>query len=115
MKVAIIGSRGLSVENLEAYLSAETTEIVSGGARGIDSSARQYAQRANLPIKEFLPDYSQYGRRAPLVRNEEIVRYADHILAFWDGKSRGTMHVINTCRKLGKPYQLFCLERRDDE
>ena len=56
MKVAIVGSRNLHVENLEKYLPKNTTEIVSGGARGIDSDARAYAQMNRIPLKEFLPD-----------------------------------------------------------
>ncbi len=43
MKVAVVGSRGLRVEHLEEYLPKETTEIISGGARGVDTSAREYA------------------------------------------------------------------------
>lgn len=90
MKVAVIGSRGLWVENLGDYLPSGVTEIVSGGAKGIDSCARQYAQEHGLKLTEFLPDYPRYGRGAPLKRNLEIIAYADQVLAFWDGHSPGT-------------------------
>ena len=58
MKVAVIGSRGLTVENLGDYLPQATDEIVSGGAKGIDACAREYAEKAGLRLTEFLPDYS---------------------------------------------------------
>lgn len=57
MKVAIIGSRNLIVKDLKKYLPEDTTEIVSGGARGIDTCAREYAHRNGLELTEFLPEY----------------------------------------------------------
>ena len=103
MKVAVIGSRGLRVENLEDYLPEDVTEIVSGGARGVDACARSYALRHGLKLTEFLPEYGKYGRGAPLRRNITIIEYADLVLAFWDGKSRGTKFVIDNCKKRNIP------------
>ena len=99
MKIAVIGSRGLKVDNLEKYLPEETTEIVSGGAKGIDTCAREYALAKGLKLTEFLPEYAKYGRIAPLKRNLQIIDYADCVLAFWDGRSRGTEYVIKQCKK----------------
>ncbi len=62
MKVAVIGSRGLEVLNLEAFLPEDTTEIVSGGAKGIDTCARAYALAHGLKLTEFLPDYKKIWR-----------------------------------------------------
>lgn len=107
MKVAVIGSRSLTVNNLGKYLPEETTEIISGGARGVDISAREYAQTHNIPLSEFLPDYKRYGRSAPLKRNLQIIQYADLVLAFWDGSSKGTRFVIENCRRLGVPVRVF--------
>ena len=107
MKVAVIGSRGLTVDHLERYLPEGTTEIVSGGAAGVDTSAKKYAQANGIKLTEFLPDYKSYGRRAPLVRNLEIIDYADQVLAFWDGASRGTVHVIKNCREKGKKVTVY--------
>ena len=109
MKVAVIGSRNLSVPNLGEYLLAETTELVSGGAKGVDTSAREYAKTHGIKLTEFLPDYTKYGRGAPLRRNIQIIEHADLVLAFWDGKSRGTKYVIDNCNKLGKPMQIIML------
>ncbi|MBQ1928767.1 MAG: hypothetical protein UHT63_01505 [Acutalibacteraceae bacterium] len=109
MKVAIIGSRNLNVENLQDYLPEGTDEIVSGGARGIDTCARNYALKNDLKLTEFRPEYNKYGRGAPLKRNETIVNYADMVLAFWDGESRGTKFVINYCEKVGKECKIFIM------
>ena len=106
MKVAVIGSRNLIVDNLGDYLPAGTTELVSGGARGIDTCARRYADTHGMKITEFLPEYNLYGRAAPIKRNYLIIDYADIVLAFWDGKSRGTKMVIETCRKIGKEVRV---------
>lgn len=101
MKVAVIGSRGLTVNDLGKYLPEDTTEIISGGARGIDSCAREYALTHGIKLTEFLPEYEKYGRQAPLKRNITIIESADIVLAFWDGTSRGTRFVIDNCKKMG--------------
>lgn len=55
-----------------------------------------------MTLTEFLPEYSKYGRGAPLVRNDLIIDYADEVIAFWDGKSRGTKYVIEKCKSKNK-------------
>ena len=102
MKIAIIGSRNLNVENLEKYISKEATEIVSGGAKGIDSDAANYALERGIKLTVFLPDYARYKRGAPLKRNMQIAEYADECIAFWDGQSKGTMYTVELFQKLGK-------------
>ena len=106
MKVAVIGSRGLQVDHLGEYLPEGVTEIVSGGAKGIDTCAKNYALEHGLKLTEFLPEYSRYGRGAPLRRNITIIEYADLVLAFWDGKSRGTKFVIDNCKKRNIPVDI---------
>ena len=111
MKVAVVGSRGLSVSNLGDYLPKETTEIISGGARGVDTSARDYANANGIKLTEFLPDYEKYpGKIAPLKRNILIIEAADLVLAFWDGKSRGTKFVIDKCHEMGKSLIVYTPE-----
>ena len=107
MKLAIIGSRSITAYSLEEFIPSETTEIISGGARGVDALARQYAEEHHIPCTEILPDYARYGRGAPLHRNDEIIARADAVLAVWNGHSRGTAYVIRQCRKLGKPLILL--------
>ena len=107
MRVAVIGSRGLTVPHLERFLPDNVTEIVSGGARGVDTSAAQWARAHGVPLTEFLPEYEKYGRRAPLLRNLTIIDYSDLVLAFWDGQSHGTAFVIEKCRERGVPVRVF--------
>jgi len=114
LKVAVIGSRRLTISSLEKYLPPDTTEIVSGGAKGVDMSAREYAIRHGLKLTEFLPDYKQYGKGAPLKRNMTIIKYADTVLAFHDGRSRGTKHVIDNCRDVGVPIRVFILSENQN-
>ena len=110
MKIAIIGSRGIDRIDLSRYIPDETSKIVSGGAKGVDTLAREYAREHKIKLTEFLPKYKIYGRGAPLRRNIEIIEYADIILAFWDGKSRGTKYVIENCRKRNIPIIVYLIK-----
>ena len=103
----MVGSRSCHVDDLGPYLPEGTSEIISGGARGVDSSAREYALAQGIRLREFLPEYGRYGRGAPLRRNITIIENADLVLAFWDGKSRGTKYVIDQCGKRGIPIRVI--------
>ena len=107
MKVAIVGSRGLTVTDFGKYLPKECDEIVSGGARGIDSCAEEYAKKNGLKVTVFLPEYEKYGKVAPLKRNDQIADYADEVIAFWDGQSRGTIYTVKQFQRLGKKVRLL--------
>ena len=107
MKIAVIGSRNLTVTDLKKYLPENIDEIVSGGAKGIDTCAKTYVQNNNIKLTEFLPDYDKYGKSAPLKRNDLIIEYSDMVLAFWDGKSRGTKYVIDCCKKNNKKIIVY--------
>lgn len=114
MKVAVVGSRRLWVENLGDYLPEGTEELISGGAQGIDACARSYAKQKGLAITEIFPCYARYSRAAPLRRNEEIVRRADMVLAFWDGESKGTAYTIRYAQKQGKPLTVHRLQPQEE-
>lgn len=107
MKVAVVGSRGLAINTLAHYLPEDTTQIISGGARGIDLCARDYALSNHIKLTEILPNYARFGRSAPLHRNITIIEQADFVLAFWDGVSPGTKHVIQNCEKRNIPLMVF--------
>lgn len=111
MKVAVIGSRGLTIDDLGKYLPEDTTEIISGGAKGIDTVARNYALAHGIKLTE----YEKYGKAAPLKRNIIIIENADIVLAFWDGKSRGTKFVIDECRaKDNISLRVYAIKREEN-
>ncbi|MDR2799858.1 MAG: DUF2493 domain-containing protein [Desulfovibrio sp.] len=100
MKVVIFGSRGISnmreVDKALAHsgVAGSITEVVCGGARGVDTLAQLYAREHALPLKLFIADWEKYGKRAGPMRNMEMAGYADFGIAVWDGYSRGTAHMI---------------------
>ena len=109
MKVAIIGSRGINSCDTEAVLRllpTGTRVIISGGAGGVDAWAEEFARLRGFEFVKILPDYQKYGKRAPAVRNRELVRRADYVLAVWDYKSRGTAHAIVCCIEEGVPVRV---------
>ncbi len=106
MRIAVVGSRNITVENIGEYIS-ECDELVSGGAKGIDSCVSEYARKNGIKLTEFIPKYERYGKAAPIIRNKEIVNYSDEILIFWDGKSKGTLSVIRFAEKFEKKYRVI--------
>ena len=106
MKIAVVGSREISVVDIGKHIS-EAQEIVSGGAKGVDLCAEKYAKENGIKLTLFLPKYERYGRAAPIIRNKEIVDYSDKIIVFWNGSSKGTLSVINYARKTGKPCEII--------
>ena len=106
MKIAIVGSRKIAPPDLEKYVPA-CDEIVSGGAVGVDRCAAEFAKKKGLILTEFLPEYERYGRGAPMVRNKKIVNYADKIIVFWDGESKGSLSVIKYAEKAGKECKII--------
>ena len=98
MKVIIAGSRTFSDYTLLHQKCDEIintpAEIVSGTARGADRLGERYAIEKGCPIKKFPADWDNLGRSAGYLRNEEMAKYADTLIAFWDGTSKGTSHMI---------------------
>ena len=81
--------------------------IVSGGARGADKLGEKWAIENNIPTQIFLPDWGKHGKSAGFVRNEDIVQNSDVVIAFWDGKSRGTNHSIGLAKKYDKELMII--------
>ncbi len=106
MKVAIVGSRDMTAINVADYVSRDD-EIVSGGAVGVDRCVAEYARKNGLKLTEFLPQYERYGRAAPIVRNKEIVDYADKVIVFWNGASKGALSVIKYAEKMKKECRVI--------
>lgn len=107
MKLAVIGSRGFNNYPLmEDHLSKyNPTHIVSGGAQGADKLAELYAVRHGIETIVYKPDWT-VGRHAGFLRNIQIVDSADCIIAFWDGKSKGTKHTIDYANKKRIPVNV---------
>jgi hypothetical protein len=106
-KVIIAGSRKFNnyellchTCNMEFNLQTEI-EIVSGTAYGADKLGERYAIEKGYPIKKFPADWDKYGKSAGYKRNEEMAKYADSLIVFWDGKSKGTKHMIDLANRYG--------------
>lgn len=107
MKLAIIGSRTLTKVDISAYMPENVTEIISGGAKGIDTLAEEYADKHKLSKHIIRPEYQKYPRKsAPIIRNKLIVDQCDTLLAFWDKQSKGTLSTIQYANKVGKKVKI---------
>ena len=113
MKIAIVGSRSITADIPEKCIPDNTTEIFSGGAKGIDTSARNFAREHRIFLTDILPEYDLYGKSAPLIRNDLIISLADKVIIFWDGKSRGTNYIVKKCREINKPFDLYLYDGDD--
>jgi len=113
VKVIISGSRDITDIHqirraMEVALTfwnlniADITEIVSGGARGVDTLGGCFATENNIPVRQFLPYWNKDGKAAGIIRNTKMAQYADRLIAIWDGESRGTKHMISAMQCLNK-------------
>ena len=105
MKVIIAGGRNFNdykklCQFCDKVLSNQTEiEIVSGTANGADKLGEKYANDKKYPIKQFPANWNKYGKSAGYKRNMQMAKYADALIAFWDGTSKGTMHMINLAKQ----------------
>ncbi len=92
---------------VDIYDDDPITEVVCGMARGADLAGRLWAGEKGIPVKEFPANWDKYGRSAGHIRNGQMGDYADQAVVFWDGKSRGTSHMINFMEAVKKPVFIF--------
>jgi len=109
-KVIIAGSRNFDdfelleqeVDKILDHMNLSVDiEIVSGKARGADELGESFAEKYGLNVKHFPADWDKFGTSAGYIRNAEMAKYADVLIAFWDGKSLGTRHMIKSAEKKG--------------
>ena len=108
-KVIIAGGRDfndyeLMCKKVNRILSNKNTseiQIISGNARGADKLGEKYAKDNNISLMCFPADWNKYGKKAGYIRNEQMAKEADALIAFWDGKSKGTKHMIDIARSKG--------------
>jgi hypothetical protein len=80
--------------------------IVSRGAKGADTLGETFAASKNFSVIRFRADWTLYGKRAGIIRNTEMAVNSDALIAFWDGKSSGTKHMIEEAKRLGLPTRV---------
>lgn len=116
-KVIVAGGRGfddyeLLSETLYYLLDNKKpseVEIVSGTCRGADLLGEEWAIKTDTSIKRFPADWDKHGKSAGYIRNSEMAEYSDALVAFWDGKSKGTSHMIDLAKKKGLKVRIvFC-------
>jgi hypothetical protein len=106
MKLIVAGSRtfdnykllDISITDFIVHLTKEPfhqLEIISGTAKGADHLGEIFAKKNHLKCSRFPANWDKYGKSAGYKRNEEMAKYADACICFWDGISRGTNHMIN--------------------
>ena len=107
-RIIIAGGRSFSdyerLKRVMDHLLSKTKEeivIVCGKARGADSLGEQYAKEKGYEVRYFQADWKGLGKSAGYKRNEQMAQNADALVAFWDGQSRGTKHMINLADKHG--------------
>lgn len=117
MRLLICGSRDvqLSEDELNETLELrgflyDIDTIISGGARGPDTTAIEWARHRGVPLLIYTPDWKRYGNRAGLVRNKYMVDECDQCLAFWDGMSTGTKYTMEYAASHGKPVCIVYVE-----
>jgi len=105
MKTIIAGSRNIISFKIVKQVIEDSefviTKVVSGTARGVDRLGEEYAYNNNVPIKRFKPDWKTQGKRAGILRNIDMGNYADALIALWDGKSKGTKHMVDYATEKG--------------
>lgn len=111
MKTIIAGSRtisDLSVINIAVQASGfHISVVVEGEAKGVDSLAKLWAEANGIPVTEFKADWRRFGRGAGPIRNEQMAKFADGLIAIWDGQSPGTKNMIALGEELGLKVFVF--------
>jgi len=82
-------------------------EIISGTANGADQMGEEYAERRGFLIHRMPAEWDKHGKAAGVIRNQEMSQVADGLIAYWDGKSRGTKDMITKAINYGLETHVF--------
>lgn len=116
MKVIIAGGRDFNDYNLlkskcDKFLkNSSNIEIVSGTANGADKLGEKYALENGYKLTKFPADWS-LGKKAGYIRNKQMAEYSDCLIAFWDGLSKGTSHMINLAKEMNLKVRIVKYEK----
>lgn len=124
MRVIVAGSRTMTnfeymtellnqLFRQEPFAGKDIT-IVSGRAKGADLLGEQYADDHQLTKILFPANWAKHGRKAGFRRNEDMLTIANAVIAFWDGQSHGTQHMIEIAKEAGLPTFVFGLTNITD-
>lgn len=110
LRVIIAGSRDLPkwvFDKAICHMPWNPTCVLSGGARGADSFGEEWAKSCGIEVRRFPADWETHGKSAGFKRNLEMAGSADALFAIWDGKSKGTKHMIDIAIKKGLKYHIY--------
>lgn len=121
MKVVIAGGRevrkdiayfGIGV-CMGAFMKRgiQITEIISGGARGVDTYAVEIAGQYGFPFTVIPADWKKHGKKAGYLRNAQMAEAGDALIAIWDGQSPGTKMMIEIAERKGMPVEIYRTDR----
>ena len=118
MKVIIAGSRNFNnYEQLKSFIDIYKERIdmiISGCAKGADVLGEKYAHENKIPVWRFPADWNKYGKGAGPIRNKLMAEKGDMLVAFWDGESKGTKHMIDCMKKLNKDFKIVYFKNFND-
>ena len=114
-RIVVAGCRNYTnYEEAKEYIDFCISEIrknhtlifISGGCSGADMLGERYANENGFKIERYIADWQKYGKSAGPKRNMQMAEVADYVICFWDGKSKGTLSMINCAKKTGKPIRI---------
>jgi hypothetical protein len=119
MRVIIAGGRDFDDYDTLEYYCTELYEwgnrhrrrdwdhVLCGGARGADALGKRFAQEKGIDVKDYPAPWDTHGKAAGFLRNERMAENADMLIAFWDGQSKGTKHMIDLALQHGLEVHVY--------
>lgn len=120
-QVMISGSRSITNKKLVyGYLGVlfglfTDFEVLVGDAKGVDALVLEYCREHSIPCRIYKARWNFYGRRAGLIRNDQMLNECDYVICIWDGQSTGTKYVMDRAEKLGKPFTFILVDEDEQE